>query len=112
MKRVMCECPICACSLTVKICVCVVFSSAFMDRLFASVIQCLPRELHEALAEAELLGSCVLDAYPRSSAEELRARQRDTSSWLASVGPEKVQAHRVLVSRCLLLSILTSRLLP
>ena len=28
-----------------------------MDRLFASVIQSLPRELHEALAEAELLDS-------------------------------------------------------
>ena len=52
--------------------VCVLFSHPLsMDRLFASVIQSLPRELHEALAEAELLDSRVLDAYPRSSAEEL-----------------------------------------
>ena len=42
-----------------------------MDVVFRSVIQSLPRELREALAVAELLDSRVLDAYPRSSAEEL-----------------------------------------
>ena len=96
VERVMCECLICACSLTVKLCVCVVFSSAFMDRLFASVIQGLPRELHEALTEAEHLDSCVLDAYPLSSAEELglvnvthhpaRIRRTRKGAGLQSVG--------------------------
>ena len=42
-----------------------------MDRVFAAVVEGLPRELRETLAEAELLDSRVLDAYPRSSAEEL-----------------------------------------
>ena len=67
-----------------------------MDVVFQSLIQSLPRELHEALAEAELLDSRVLDAYPRSSAEELgllsasqvpaRIRRTRKGAGLQSVG--------------------------